>query len=298
MSEIYTSTAKYFFLAIRESLPRLRELKEAVSDHVVKEQLEDLIEAYNDIAGKIGKHGLNVSDPNKYFDGEPHDIKIDISDKMIEQLSRLSHRLLITWQERFQKLKKKEHLTDKNKEDMYQLENLMWPLEAQLKNKSSLIGKYAEKGPLEFPGEREIGKKEPKNEISAHDKKGIFPISLMQKIPKDIVILCDEFNFNYLNNKPNAGILLLRRILPLAIVRKFQQLSKEGDIKDDMGEFFDTKALLGKVESQLSDKRIYKEIIGYKALVDGSQHSYSLKVDMTDTEGAAVKIRIFLDDIF
>jgi len=126
----------------------------------------------------------------------------------------------------------------------------------------------------------------------------IFPEFLMKKMPQDIAVLCDEFNFNYQNRKPHAGMLLLRRILPLSIVRKFQQLSRESEIKDDRGEFFDTKALLGKVECILKNKRIYKEIMSYKTLVDSSQHSYSLNIDITDTEGTAVKIRVFLDDIF
>ena len=132
----------------------------------------------------------------------------------------------------------------------------------------------------------------------SQQKNIIFPKSLIQKVPKDIAVLCDEFNFNYQNGKPHAGILLLRRILPLSIVRKFQQIGRENEIKDGAGEFLDTKGLLGKVESLLTNKRIYKEIISYKILVDSSQHSYTLNVEMPDTEGAAVKIRVLLDDIF
>lgn len=298
MSELYTSTAKYFHLAICEFLPRLKELKSTTRDQSIKEQLEDLIEAYNDIARKIGKYGLNATDPNRYFNGEPHDIQIDISDKLIENLSRLSQRLLLTWQQKLQRIQRKEHVTEKNEEEKHKLENLIWPLEAQLQNKSSLIGKHADKGFLEFPGEDDPHPKEADDESTSFGKKEIFSASLIKKIPKDVGILCAEFNFNYAHDKPNAGMLLLRRILPLAIVRKFQVLNKEKDIKDKTGEFLDTKALLGKIESHVQEKRIYKEILGYKSLVDSSQHSYSLNVDMTDTEGAGIKIRIFLDHIF
>lgn len=125
----------------------------------------------------------------------------------------------------------------------------------------------------------------------------IFGNDLIEKLPSDISDLCNEFNFNFKNKKPNAGMLLLRKILPLSIVRKFQQMNKEEEVKigDD---YFDTKALLGKLEGYLHEKRIYNEINNYKVLVDSSQHSYTVKIDMNDTEGAAIKIRILLQDIF
>jgi len=84
----------------------------------------------------------------------------------------------------------------------------------------------------------------------------------------------------------------------LAIVRKFQALNRELEIKKPDGDFLDTKGLLGQVEKLLSNKRIYKEIEGYKLLIDSSQHSYSLNVDDSDVEGAAIKIRVLLDDLF
>ncbi len=153
-------------------------------------------------------------------------------------------------------------------------------------------------GPLEFPGENHISEEKNKAQPEPIKKVQIFPATLIKKIPKDIAVLCDEFNFNYQNGKPYAGILLLRRILPLSIVRKFQKLNRENEIKDSSNEFFDTKALLGKVEKVLNNSRVFKELMAYKSLVDSSQHSYSLSIDMTDTEGAAIKIRIFLDAIY
>jgi len=126
----------------------------------------------------------------------------------------------------------------------------------------------------------------------------IFPRELIEKLPKDLKILVDDFNFNFKNSRPVTGMLILRRILPLAIVRKFQKLNREAEVKDSNGDYFDAKALLGKVESLLSNKRIYNELMSYKTLIDSSQHSYTLSVQMSDTEGAAIKLRIFLDDIF
>jgi len=292
---LHTQTLKYFWLAIERFMPVLVDLKKTVSDKNDKEEIIDLIEAYEDTRQKIFKLNLNYDDPNKGYDGEPFEVKNWFSDSMIENLGRLSFRLLISWQEELQKLQGKKLITDKNKERIYKLKNLIWPLEALSKTQTFVVGRYANKGPLVFPGEE----KTKKVEIKIEDGKGIiFSQALMSKIPSDLATLCEEFNFNYKNKKPNAGILLLRRILPLAIVRKFQLLNKEADIKGPNNDFLDTKGLLGKVEGYLGNKRIYKEIEGYKLLIDSSQHSYSLSIDLIDTEGAAIKIRVMLDDLF
>ena len=129
-------------------------------------------------------------------------------------------------------------------------------------------------------------------------EKVIFPSELIKKLPKDLKILADDFNFNFTNGRPVTGMLVLRRILPLSIVRKFQILNRKAEIKGDDGDYLETRALLGKIESLLSSKRIYGELIGYKILIDSSQHSYTLNVQMSDTEGTAIKVRVFLDDIF
>lgn len=153
MSGLYTQTLKYFHLAITEFLPCLKELRDEVKDESVKEELADLIEAYEDIGIKIEAYNLNYEDPNKYYDGEPDEIDIDIPNSMIENLARLSHRMLFTWRDRLEKLKNKAYLTDKNKEEAYRLEKLIWPLEARLNADSHILGKHSHLGPSVFPGE-------------------------------------------------------------------------------------------------------------------------------------------------
>lgn len=152
--EFYAQTLKYFHLAIVEFLPVLEELKNATSDRTVKEEIEDLIEAYKDIDIKIESHHLNYDDPNRRYDGEPDDIYLDLSDEMTENLSRLSHRLLLTWKDKRDRLQRKKYLTDLNKDEIHRLENLIWPLEALSKEGSYVLGKYRDLGPLVFPGER------------------------------------------------------------------------------------------------------------------------------------------------
>jgi len=129
------------------------------------------------------------------------------------------------------------------------------------------------------------------------NKRILFPDSLIKFLPKDVGEVCKEFNFSFSYNKPIGSMLLLRRLLPLSIVRKFQKLGKEQDIKQN-GDYLDTKALLGKVQTHLKEKRVYDEIVAYKLFVDSSHHSYTFAPVITDVEGAALKLRVFLEDLF
>jgi len=294
MTEVQTSTLRYFYLAIEGYLPHLKELKEKVKKTQEKEQLEEWIEMYEDIQGKIQRLGLGNGDPNKIHEGEPWEFEIDIPGNIIENLCRLTHKMLLDWQEQITKLKKKSYQTESDKEKLRYLTHLEPPLRIQLQNMSSFLGIYAEKGPLLFPEEDQTTSPH----VDQIPNEVIFPDTLLQELPTDIRTLCNEFNFNYENKKPNACMLLLRRILPLGIVRKFQMEKKEQELKSINGEFLDTQALLGKAESQSSEKRIFKEINSYKPLVDSSQHSYSLNVHLTDVKGAAIQIRLLLDELF
>jgi hypothetical protein len=125
----------------------------------------------------------------------------------------------------------------------------------------------------------------------------IFPQAIIDKLPKDVGNLCSEFNFNFSNKKILASMLLLRKLLPLSIVRKFKIMGKELEVKNG-GDYLDTKALLGKIESHLTEKRIYTEVMNYKLLVDSSQHSYTFVPQPEDVKGAALVIRVFLEHLF
>jgi len=127
----------------------------------------------------------------------------------------------------------------------------------------------------------------------------IFSNVLILKVPNDIKILCEEFNFNYSNSKWNAAMLLLRRILPLSIVRKFQQLDEEGKIRDKISnDFLETKELLNKVEGKLRNKRVFNDLSVQKQIIDASQHSYTFKISELDVKNSANSVRILLDDMF
>lgn len=129
-------------------------------------------------------------------------------------------------------------------------------------------------------------------------KEAVFPEELIIKLPQDVKLLADDFNFNFANNRPKTCMLILRRILPLSIVRRFQKDNKENEIKDENNDYFQAKALLEKARDLLSQPRIYSEVVPYKILTDGAQHSYTLNMHMTDVKGAAITMRVFLDDIF
>ncbi len=294
MSEFSTPVLRYFYLALVEYIPLLKSLRASSKNKEQQESLDQRIEMYEDIKKNLSSKGMGRGDPNLFQEGEPYEIEFQLSKSLIIELSSLVSRFYTDKQRRYEKLKNKEYKTTADKTEMTMLKKLLPPLHVQLHNQT-LLGMNASKEQFQFPEEKMA-----LEEVSqpASDHSPIFPQALIENLPKDVGVLCDEFNFCRKENKPHAALLLLRRILPLSIVRKFQSLNEESKIRKDDGEFLDTKALLGKVESKISEKRAYKEVSDYKILVDSSQHSYSLKIEMSDASGVAIKLRVFLDELF
>jgi len=143
-----------------------------------------------------------------------------------------------------------------------------------------------------------LAKLDVKKGASMSTSSNIFPQEILEKLPQDVAVLAEDFNFNYSNNRLIASMLILRRIVPLCIVRKFQSIDRESEIRLTNGEFMDTKELLGKIESLLSEKKIYSGLIAYKSIIDSAQHSYSFQSYVDDVEGAAIKIRLLLENIY
>ena len=123
--------------------------------------------------------------------------------------------------------------------------------------------------------------------------RGWVPIS-----PYDLKMLCDDFNLNYYHKRSFPCMLILRLLLPRAIVGKFQKLGREHEIKKENGEYLEPEALLNKAESLIANKRCVKELRNYKFLMDTAQHSYTVNISFEDVGGAAIRVRVFLEELF
>jgi hypothetical protein len=123
--------------------------------------------------------------------------------------------------------------------------------------------------------------------------RGWVPIS-----PYDLKILCDDFNLNYSHKRPFPCMLILRLLVPRAIVRKFQKLGREHEIKKQNGEYLEPEALLNKAENLIANKRCVRELKNYKFLMDTAQHSYIVNISFEDVLGAAIRVRVFLEELF
>ncbi|MFA5270109.1 MAG: hypothetical protein WC400_00630 [Patescibacteria group bacterium] len=161
MTELYSTTLKHFHLAIVEFLPELRQLYSQTSDAKIKEEIEDLIEAYEGIDLEIGRYSLNYDEPYRYYDGEPDDIEINISDEMTANLVQLTLRLLSKWKDKLDRIQKKKYFTDEIAAEGRRLNRLIGQIEPLTQTTSYVFGKYAHLGQLHFPGEDGAGLPEP-----------------------------------------------------------------------------------------------------------------------------------------
>lgn len=136
-------------------------------------------------------------------------------------------------------------------------------------------------------------------EISENgDSSTIFPNDLIKKLPDDLKMLCDDFNFNYSHKRSFPSMLILRLLVPRAIVRKFQKLGREHEIKKQNGEYLEPEALLNKAENLIANKRCVRELRNYKFLMDTAQHFYDVNMRFEDVGGAAIRVRVFLEELF
>jgi hypothetical protein len=91
--QMYSHTAKYFRYAIKEFLPVLEELKKESRNSYDQEQLSDLIKMYNSVGKEIDAYNLNLDDPNRWYNGEPNEVNLKISEKVLEYFARLALKL-------------------------------------------------------------------------------------------------------------------------------------------------------------------------------------------------------------
>lgn len=298
MGEIYIETIKYIKLALDHYIPILNRLVDKQENSSVKEELIDLLNMYIDIGKKLDKYNLNVKEPYRHFDDEPEEIEINFKEKVIENLAMLTKRMLDDWNIRYAKLNSEDkiYITKEEIEEKYILKNRIQNLEVYFHNEAFLLHKYDGLGALKFPNETINPRKKKVIGKRAIGYK-VFPSELLPKLPADIKELCEDFDFNMQHKKSKAAMLILRNLLPQSIVRKFQQMNKEEEILVG-GDYLDTKALLGKIENYLKEKRIYSELVAYKPLIDSSQHFYSTKIWSDDAGAAAVKVRLLLEQIY
>jgi len=125
----------------------------------------------------------------------------------------------------------------------------------------------------------------------------IIPTTVLKLLTKDLVQHCNELNENLEAENWISSMLLMRKTLPLAIIRKFQKDNKEKNIKYSNGEYLNSEKLLEKSQN-LVEPRIYKEIKEIKFLYDSIQHIFNFFPGRTDISPATIRLRVFLEDLF
>jgi len=127
----------------------------------------------------------------------------------------------------------------------------------------------------------------------------IFPEEILPQLPNEVRMLIKDFNFNYSYNQATACMLLLRKILPLSIVKKFELDGIEQKIKKN-GEYVGTKSLIEQANSLIPTvtPRTYRSLSASKILLDASQHSYTFNPHNSDVKETATTLRLFLEELF
>jgi len=125
----------------------------------------------------------------------------------------------------------------------------------------------------------------------------IVPKTVLELLDADIVKHCDELNDNLRAENWISSMLLMRKILPLAIIRKFQKDKRKSEVVDSSGEYLSTEKLLTRVQD-LIQPRIYNELKQFKFLYDGIQHFFNFIPQDTDISPATIRLRVFLEDLF
>ena len=124
---------------------------------------------------------------------------------------------------------------------------------------------------------------------------------VIKKLPQDVQVTCKEINSNYQNSNPISCFLLLRRVVPMSIIRKFQHIEEEQKIINNDGDFLDTKDLINKVETEkiiYGSHRAIRDLKKHKKLLDSAQHIFATKFTMEDVESVKNDIRVFLEALF
>lgn len=125
----------------------------------------------------------------------------------------------------------------------------------------------------------------------------IIPAQILKKFPKNIVQHCNELNDNLEAENWISSMLLMRKILPLSIIRKFQKDNREPELKDSNNEYFGSKKLLERAKN-LIQSRTYKELKEIKFLFDSVQHNFAFLPRKTDISPASIRLRVFLEELF
>lgn len=125
----------------------------------------------------------------------------------------------------------------------------------------------------------------------------IIPVQILKKFPQGLAQHCNELNNNLEAENWISSMLLMRKILPLSIIRKFQKDNMEPNLKDSNNEYFGSEKLLERAKN-LIQPRTYKELKEIKFLFDSIQHNFTFLPRKTDISPASIRLRVFLEELF
>ena len=291
--QIDSITAKFIYCAIEKYQPTVHELRH--SDDPRAGEAADVNDLFVDVREVLESQLVSFDDPTRAESGEADEVRLTLDLSALEVLCRTVNSLRDYWRQNLESLQRRSYKNQETRGKIRFLAKALDLLDHLYGQPGRLFSRFARHGTLTLL-EREQRPEHAEGIVEPDDAPALPP-ELIARLPEDVQALCNELNFNCLDARPLASMLLMRRLLPLCIVRAFQARNQEEHLKE-RGTFAEAKQLVGKAHGAGAiDSGAYSKVVAQKILLDATQHDYSFSANMKDVAITLNCLRVTLGQI-
>jgi len=126
----------------------------------------------------------------------------------------------------------------------------------------------------------------------------IILLNLTEKIPNDIQELYKELDKCFQGNLKYACMHLIRRIIALSIIKKFQQANIESELRDSSNNEYYNLAILLNKSQKFIESNLYNELLGIKFINNSVQNNFTITISSGEIDYAIPRLRSFIINLF
>jgi hypothetical protein len=157
-------------------------------------------------------------------------------------------------------------------------------------NFNELYGKY----------EKIFGTSELQDLVNPDNSAGgsAIPFNLTEQVPRDIQELSEELNKSSKNNLRYACMNLIKEIIALSIIRKFQKEKIETELRNPSNnEYYNLAGLLNKSQKFIEPK-LYAELLAIKFINNPVQNDFDSTISNIEIDYAIPRLRLLINNLF